>query len=97
MEIKRLYHTESNADELQLCRNRPQRRTCKKCGDMLRRMGYRVIVFDVSNPEKSVCYNPFVYFRNDMDVLDFVNNFFSSQEQKDSLKENQFWDDMAKT
>lgn len=74
----------------------PKGELAKKCGDMLRRMGYRVIVFDVSNPEKSVCYNPFVYFRNDMDVLDFVNNFFSSQEQKDSLKENQFWDDMAK-
>lgn len=74
----------------------PKGELAKKCGDMLKRMGYRVIVFDVSNPEKSVCYNPFVYFRNDMDVLDFVNNFFSSQEQKDSLKENQFWDDMAK-
>ena len=74
----------------------PKGELAKKCGDMLRRMGYRVIVFDVSNPEKSVCYNPFVYFRNDMVVLDFVNNFFSSQEQKDSLKENQFWDDMAK-
>lgn len=74
----------------------PKGELAKKCGDMLKRMGYRVIVFDVSNPEKSVCYNPFVYFRNDMDVLDFVNNFFASQVQKDSVKDNQFWDDMAK-
>lgn len=74
----------------------PKGELAKKCGDMLRRMGYRVIVFDVSNPEKSVCYNPFVYFRNDMDVLDFVNNFFSSQEQKNTQKMDQFWDDHAK-
>ena len=74
----------------------PKGELAKKCGDMLRRMGYRVIVFDVSNPEKSVCYNPFVYFRNDMDVLDFVNNFFASQEQKGTQKMDQFWDDQAK-
>lgn len=63
---------------------------------MLKRMGYRVIVFDVSKPEKSACYNPFVYFRNDMDVLDFVNNFFASQEQKNTQKMDQYWDEMAK-
>lgn len=74
----------------------PKGELAKKCGDMLRKNGYRVIVFDVSNPEKSVCYNPFVYFRNDMDVLDFVNNFFSSQEQKNTQKMDQFWDDHAK-
>lgn len=74
----------------------PKGELAKKCGDMLRKNGYRVIVFDVSNPEKSVCYNPFVYFRNDMDVLDFVNNFFSSQEQKNTQKMDQFWDDQAK-
>lgn len=74
----------------------PKGELAKKCADMLRKNGYRVIVFDVSNPEKSVCYNPFVYFRNDMDVLDFVNNFFSSQEQKNTQKMDQFWDDQAK-
>lgn len=74
----------------------PKGELAKKCGDMLRKNGYRVIVFDVSNPEKSVCYNPFVYFRNDMDVLDFVNNFFASQEQKNTQKMDQFWDDQAK-
>ena len=74
----------------------PKGELAKKCGDMLKKNGYRVIVFDVSNPEKSVCYNPFVYFRNDMDVLDFVNNFFASQENKNAQKMDQFWDDMAK-
>lgn len=74
----------------------PKGELAKKCGDMLRKNGYRVLVFDVANPEKSVCYNPFVYFRNDMDVLDFVNNFFSSQEQKNTQKMDQFWDDQAK-
>lgn len=74
----------------------PKGELAKKCGDMLRRMGYRVLVFDVSKPEKSICYNPFVYFRNDMDVIDFVNNFFASQEQKNTQKMDQYWDEMAK-
>lgn len=74
----------------------PKGELAKKCGDMLRRMGYRVLVFDVSKPEKSICYNPFVYFRNDMDVLDFVNNFFASQEQKNTQKMDPYWDEMAK-
>lgn len=79
-----------------LDRTLPKGELAKKCGDMLKRMGYRVIVFDVSKPEKSACYNPFVYFRNDMDVLDFVNNFFASQEQKNTQKMDQYWDEMAK-
>lgn len=29
----------------------PKGELAKKCGDMLKRMGYRVIVFDVSKPE----------------------------------------------
>ncbi|MGN0390695.1 MAG: VirD4-like conjugal transfer protein, CD1115 family [Wujia sp.] len=74
----------------------PKGELAKKCGDMLKKNGYRVVVFDISNPEKSVCYNPFVYFRDDMDVLDFVNNFFAAQENKNAQKMDQFWDDQAK-
>lgn len=74
----------------------PKGELAKKCGSMLQKNGYRVLVFDIANPEKSVCYNPFVYFRNDMDVLDFVNNFFAAQEDKKAQKMEQFWDDQAK-
>lgn len=74
----------------------PKGELAKKTGNMLKANGYRVVVFDISKPEKSMCYNPFVYFRNDMDILDFVNNFFSACENKGSQKMDQFWDDMAK-
>lgn len=74
----------------------PKGELAKKMGNMLKKNGYRVVVFDISKPEKSMCYNPFRYFRNDMDILDFVNNFFSACENKNSQKMDQFWDDMAK-
>lgn len=74
----------------------PKGELAKKFGHMLQMFGYKVKVFDISNPNKSVCYNPFVYFRNDKDVLQFVNNFFSSTEDKNAQKGDKFWDDQAK-
>ena len=74
----------------------PKGELAKKCGHMLMKHGYEVKVFDISNPENSICYNPFRYFRNDMDILDFVNNFFDATEKKDAMKGEKFWDDMAK-
>lgn len=74
----------------------PKGELAKKTGDMLRKNGYRVVVFDISNPDKSFCYNPFAYFRNEKDILDFVDNFFSTQEDKKAQKMDPFWDEQAK-
>lgn len=74
----------------------PKGELAKKYGNMLKNNGYRVVVFDISKPEKSACYNPFVYFRNDKDVLQFVNNFFAASEDKNAMKGEQIWDDGAK-
>lgn len=73
----------------------PKGEMAKKLGNMLKKFGYRVVVFDTNNPEKSACYNPFKYFRNDKDVLQFVTNFFSATENKNARKDDDFWDKQA--
>lgn len=74
----------------------PKGELAKKYGHMLKKFGYVVKVFDINNPNKSVCYNPFAYFRNDKDILQFVNNFWASSEEKNRMKGEQIWDDGAK-
>ena len=73
----------------------PKGEMAKKLGHMLKKNGYRVVVFDTNNPEKSACFNPFKYFRNDKDVMQFVTNFFSATENKNARKEDDFWDKQA--
>lgn len=74
----------------------PKGELARKCGWALKQNGYRVLVFDVSNPWKSVCYNPFRYFRNDNDVLIFVTNYFTATGQKNAMHQDPFWEDQAK-
>ena len=76
----------------------PKGELARKTGWMLKQHGYDVKVFDVANPDKSLGYNPFKYFRDDKDVLLFVNNFFAAcdAKAKGSQKMDPFWDDQAK-
>ena len=74
----------------------PKGELASKLGDGLRKNGYRVVVFDVANPWKSACYNPFKYFRNDNDVLVFVTNYFSATQKPNSNTQDPFWEDQAK-
>lgn len=73
----------------------PKGEMARKMGNMLKKFGYRVKVFDISHPEKSICYNPFRYFRNDKDILQFVTNFFAATENKNAAKQDDFWDKQA--
>lgn len=77
----------------------PKGEIAKKTGNMLKRFGWEVKVFDIIHPEKSIRYNPFVYFRNDKDVIQFVNNFFTATDAskgQNVTKQDPFWDDQAK-
>ena len=39
---------------------------------MLKKTGYEVRVLDLINMDKSFCYNPFAYLKNDNDVQKLV-------------------------
>ena len=58
--------------------------------------GYDIRVLDLKNHNKSHGYNPFMYFRNDDDVLLFVNNMWAAMEDKAATKQDQMWADLAK-
>lgn len=75
----------------------PKGEILTKTGHLLKVAGYDIRVLDLKNHNKSHGYNPFVYFRNDDDVLLFVNNMWASMEDKTATKQDQMWSDLAKT
>lgn len=52
-------------------------------------------MLDLLNMEKSYCYNPFVYLRDDNDVQRLVTNLFKSTTPKGSQSNDPFWDTAA--
>ena len=64
-------------------------------GYLLKQKGYEVRGLDLLNMEKSHCYNPFVYLRDDNDVQRLVTNLFKSTTPKGSQSNDPFWDTAA--
>lgn len=54
-----------------------------------------VRVLDLINMEKSHCYNPFVYLKDDNDVQRLVTNLFKATTPKGSQSQDPFWDTAA--
>ena len=73
----------------------PKGEQLRDCGHLLEKNGYEVRVLDLINPERSHCYNPFVYLRNDNDVQRLVTNLFKSTTPKGTKSQDPFWDTAA--
>lgn len=73
----------------------PKGELAKSCGGFLKEQGYDVKVLDLIEMEKSHCYNPFVYLRDDNDVQRLVTNLFKSTTPKGSQSSDPFWDTAA--
>ena len=73
----------------------PKGELLRDTGNLLIEKGYEVRVLDLLNMEKSHCYNPFVYLRNDNDVQRLVTNLFKSTTPKGSQSNDPFWDTAA--
>ena len=73
----------------------PKGELLRSTGHLLRLKGYEVRVLDLLNMEKSHCYNPFVYLRDDNDVQRLVTNLFKSTTPKGSQSNDPFWDTAA--
>lgn len=73
----------------------PKGELLRSTGHLLRQKGYAVRVLDLLNMEKSHCYNPFVYLRDDNDVQRLVTNLFKSTTPKGSQSNDPFWDTAA--
>lgn len=73
----------------------PKGEQVRAVGNLLREKGYEVKVLDLINMEKSHCYNPFVYLRDDNDVQRLVTNLFKSTTPKGAQSSEPFWDNAA--
>lgn len=73
----------------------PKGEILRDTGNLLEKSGYEIRVLDLISMEKSHCYNPFVYLRNDNDVQKLVTNLFKSTTPKGSQSNDPFWDTAA--
>lgn len=73
----------------------PKGENVRAVGGLLEKEGYEVRVLDLINMEKSHCYNPFVYLRDDNDVQRLATNLFKSTTPKGAQSQDPFWDTAA--
>ena len=60
----------------------PKGELLRDTGNLLKAKGYKIKVIDLINMEKSHCYNPFAYLRNDNDIQRLVTNLFKNTTPK---------------
>lgn len=73
----------------------PKGENLRDTGHLLEEKGYEVRVLDLISMEKSHCYNPFVYLKDDNDVQRLVTNLFKATTPKGSQSNDPFWDTAA--
>ena len=73
----------------------PKGELLRDTGYLLAEKGYVIKVIDLINMDKSHCYNPFVYLKDDNDVQRMVTNLFKNTTPKNSSSSDPFWDQAA--
>ena len=73
----------------------PKGEQLRDTGHLLEAKGYEIRILDLINMDRSHCYNPFVYLRNDNDVQRLVTNLFKATTPKGSQTSDPFWDTSA--
>jgi len=73
----------------------PKGELLRDTGNLLKEKGYDIKVIDLINMDKSHCYNPFVYLKDDNDVQRMVTNLFKNTTPKNSSSSDPFWDQAA--
>ena len=73
----------------------PKGEILRDTGWLLLKKGYKLRVLDLIQMERSHCYNPFVYLRDDNDVQRLVTNLFKSTTPKGAQTQDPFWDNAA--
>ena len=73
----------------------PKGEILRDTGYLLMKKGYKVRVLDLIDMQRSHCYNPFVYLRDDNDVQRLVTNMFKATTPKGATSSDPFWDTAA--
>ena len=70
----------------------PKGEMLRAVGNLFLEEGYVLRVFDLIDPSKSDCYNPFCYIRKDVDVFKLIDNFIKNTTPKGAKANDPFWE-----
>lgn len=70
----------------------PKNEILRDTGRHLEKQGYEIRVLDLINTERSHGYNPFVYLKDEADVLRLVSNIINNTTDKKAMKADAFWE-----
>lgn len=70
----------------------PKGEMLRAVGNLFLEKGYVLRVFDLIDPSKSDCYNPFCYIRKDADVFKLIDNFIKNTTPKGAKANDPFWE-----
>ncbi|MGN1196844.1 MAG: VirD4-like conjugal transfer protein, CD1115 family [Acetatifactor sp.] len=70
----------------------PKGEILRSCGEMLENNGYNVKVINLLEMDKSDCYNPFSYLREETDIVKLITNLISNTTPKGATPSDPFWE-----
>ena len=70
----------------------PKGEILRSTGSMLKKNGYNVKVINLLEMDKSDCYNPFAYLREETDVVKLITNLITNTTPKGSNSSDPFWE-----
>ena len=70
----------------------PKGEILRSCGQMLKDNGYNVKVINLLEMDKSDCYNPFSYIREETDIVKLITNLIANTTPKGSTPSDPFWE-----
>lgn len=69
----------------------PKSELLKSTGYLLKKKGYEIKVLNLVNFNESDSYNPFMYIRDDKDVIKLINNLIANTTPKSARESDPFW------
>ena len=73
----------------------PKGEMVRETGCLLEAAGYDIKVIDLINMEKSCCYNPFKYIKDENDAQRLCTNLFKNTNSKEAKSSDPFWEKAA--
>lgn len=70
----------------------PSGEILRDVGGFLEKQGYKIKIFNLVQMEKSNCYNPFEYIRDEAGVLSLVNCLIQNTTEANASKGDPFWE-----
>jgi type IV secretion system protein VirD4 len=70
----------------------PKGEILRDTGHLLKQQGYELRILDLIHTERSHGYNPFIYLRDDKDVLKLVSNIVRNTTPKGAQSNDPFWE-----